>query len=448
MVRSKKWLIRSGILSLVAGSTLVVGVACAGATDVSGLEEDVAGLSAQVTALQNTVSQAVEALGGATGGDDAGTGGAVTPTGGNRTLEQIRAEGRLVCGVQSATPGFGTAARVGHDVDYCRAIAAAIFGTVNEGAGGNLEFDNASGTDRFPKLAAGTIDVLVRTTTWTSGRDSNLGAQFTATTFFDRFGMMVPPALAREIRTAEDLDGLRACARAGTSTLDGLQDLASQAGISFNPSSSEDDSAAVLQYQAGQCDILASDTSQLAGQRTTFTGELANSVILSGAQLTTRDGRQIQTAKEPLGPSVHTSAGAELFDLVQWVNFGLITAEEQGITQSNVRTRAAAGTTGNTPVAQRVLGIIDNGFTFNGKVVGGQQWLQNVIAAVGNFGEIYDANLGDGGLGLDRACTAQALWFQSEDTARGSAVWQDCDGDGTITLEENRGLIYAPRFSG
>jgi len=403
MVRNRKWLLRSGMLSLVAGAALVVGAACAADTTT-------------------------------------------TTDSGNRTLEQIAAEGRLVCGVQSATPGFGTADRVGHDVDYCRAIAAAIFGSaVDTGSNPNLVYVNASGSDRFELLAQGSgesgIDVLVRTTTWTSGRDSNLGAQFTATTFFDQFGLMVRADLAARINSAEDLNGLTACARPGTSTLDGLQDLAAQVGISFNAATPEGDATVVVLYQEEQCDILASDTSQLAGFRSEFTGELANSVILGGAQLTTLDGRTIQTAKEPLGPSVHANSGPDLFDLVQWVNFGLITAEEQGITQANVDTRASAGATGNTPVAQRVLGLSDNGFDSNivPHVANGREFIRDAIRAVGNYGEIYDRHLE---ALVPRACSPQQLWNVPR------SAWADCNGDGTATFEESRGLIYAPRFSG
>jgi len=472
MVRSKKWLIRSGALSLVAGSTLVVGVACAGATDVSGLESQVTELQGQVTALQNTVNTAVAALDGLGGDGQAGTpSGPATPlpanphapriappsspvvataaevapsdTANNR-LDLIIERGRLICGVQGSTPGFGTPEREGHDADYCRAIAAAIFGFVDSGEGGNLEFRTAGGRDRFTLLSEGNIDVLVRTTTWTSGRDSDLGAQFTQTTFFDNAGIMVSPALAARISSPADLNGATFCTLSGTSTLDAIQDFANESGISIDQITADTADALLQNYQTGACDAYASDQSQLAGFRSQLTGDLANSVILSDAQLA-----GLELAKEPLGPSVHASAGAELFDLVQWVNFGLIAAEEEGITQANVRTFAARSDL--TPNQSRILGVGDaeNGFTFNGKVVGGKAWLQNVIAAVGNFGEVYDANLGtNGGLGLTRACTAQALWLTSEDNTRGSAVWQDCDGDGTITQQENRGLIYAPRYSG
>jgi len=478
MVRSKKWLIRSGALSLVAGSTLVVGVACAGATDVSGLESQVTELQGQVTALQGTVDTAVAALGNLGGDGQTGAPSGPAPprpanphtprtappsaalvatpaatSGGDaeNRLDTIIERGRVICGVQAGTPGFGTAERVGHDADYCRAIAAAVFGVVTEGEGGTLEFISATGDNRFTLLSEGDIDVLVRTTTWTSGRDSNLGAQFTQTTFFDQAGLMVAPDVASRVVNANDLDGVTICSRSGTSTLDAISDLVDQTGITINTQTSDDDAVLVQQYSSGTCDAFASDESQLAGIRSALPGDLRNSVILSAAQWTLEDGTQLERAKEPLGPSVHADAGAEWFDLVQWTNYGLITAEELGITQSNVRS-LAANVDSLTPSGRRLLGVGgtqgDNGFTFNDKVTGGQQWFQNVIAAVGNFGEIYDANLGEDGLGLDRACTAQALWNTGEDTAFGSAVWQDCDGDGTISQQENRGLITAPRYSG
>jgi len=392
MVRNRKWLLRSGMLSLVAGAALVVGAACAAAT---------------------------------------------TET--TDRLDTIIERGELVCGVQSGTPGFGTLERVGHDVDYCRAVAAAIFGSaVDTGDNPNLVYVNATGSDRFELLAQGNIDVLIRTTTWTSGRDSNLGAQFTATTFFDQFGMMVPPDIASRVSTPADLDGLTVCSRPGTSTLDAIQDFAAQANINFEVESPEGDATVVSLYAAGSCDILGSDQSQLAGIRSELTGELRNSVILAGAQL-----GGIQLAKEPLGPSVHSSAGVDLFDLVQWVNFGLITAEEQGITRANVDSEAARGTA-LTPVAQRVLGVADNGFAFASKLANGQAFIRDAIRAVGNYGEVYERNLGSGSdIGLDRACTAQALWNPPNDSG-----FADCDGNGAITFEENRGLIYAPRFSG
>jgi len=396
IVRNRKWLLRSGMLSLVAGAALVVGAACA----------------------------------------------AAAPADDTSRLDTIVERGRLICGVQAGTPGFGTAERVGHDADYCRAIAAAVFGSVNEGAGGNLEFISATGDNRFELLAQGNIDVLVRTTTWTSGRDSSLGAAFTQTTFFDQAGLMVAPSVASRVENANDLDGVTICSRSGTSTLDAISDLVAQTGITINTQTSDDDAVLIQQYVEGVCDAFASDESQLAGIRSALPGDLRNSEILSAAQWTLEDGTQLERAKEPLGPSTHESGGFEWFDVVQWVNYGLITAEELGITQANVSSFAGANSGDLTPSGRRLLGLDDNGFAFAEHLANGQRFMQDVIRAVGNYGEVYERNLGSDGIGLVRACTAQALWNAPQSS------WADCDGDGNITQQENRGLIVAPRYSG
>ena len=421
MVRkiSKKWLMRSGIFSAIVGATLVVGVACGGG-EAEVTDEEFAALTARVTALQ-ALADMIPAdffdnpmLPGTGGGDLDRFG---------ETLDTIIERGNLICGVQSATPGFGTLERVGHDVDYCRAVTAAIFGEVTDD---NLEYVNATGDNRFQLLMDEDIDLLVHTTTWTSGRDTDLQAAFTATTFYDGAGIMISRALADTgIVSARQLGGRTICVLSGTSTLDALNDFAEINNITWTINSGPDQAPLLNQFQSGTCDGYSSDQSQLAGFRSGF--ENFEAVILPDL-----------LSKEPLGPSVK-DGDAEFKDLVQWINFYMITAEEEGITQANWRQQVALGRDGLTPTAGRILGVRDDVAELGGgKLENGLQFFRDVLEEVGNYGEVYARHLEP--IGLARNCSANQLWL--------TTVAADCNGDGETSVEENRGVIYAPRVSG
>ena len=322
-----------------------------------------------------------------------------TPTpGGDGRLELIRSRGNLICGVNDGLPGFGFVdeggENAGFDVDFCRAIAAAVFGDPEA-----VEFRPVSADNRPTALQGGEVDVLIRNTTWTVSRDTTWGL-FAPTTFYDGQGMMVRSADG--ITTLEDLEGATICVQTGTTTELNLADVFEARGIDADPLPFGDDTQTYQAYDDGQCDAVTSDRSQLLAQRTALAAP-DDHVILDEVM-----------SKEPLGPVVPLGDEA-WFNVVKWVVFATFEAEEQGITQANVADMAGSS---DNPVVQRLLGAANPEL---GQGLGLEpDWVVDVITAVGNYGEIYDRHLGPG------------TPFELE---RGpNALWTD------------GGLIYAPPY--
>jgi len=320
------------------------------------------------------------------------------PTTGGDRLELVLDRGNLICGVNDGLPGFGfvdeDGANAGFDVDFCRAIAAALFGDPEA-----VEFRPVSADNRPTALQGGEVDVLIRNTTWTVTRDTTWGL-FAPTTFYDGQGMMVRSADG--ITTLEDLDGATICVQTGTTTELNLADVFEARNIAFTPLPFGDDTQTYQAYDDEQCDGVTSDRSQLLAQRTALTTP-DDHVILDEVM-----------SKEPLGPVVPIGDAA-WFNVVKWVVFATFEAEEQGITQANVADMAANS---DNPVVQRLLGAANPEL---GEGLGlDPDWAVDVISAVGNYGEIYDRHLGPG------------TPFELE---RGpNALWTD------------GGLIYAPPY--
>ena len=306
----------------------------------------------------------------------ADTPGSTTPTGpgpGGR-LALVQSRGQLICGVNGGLPGFsfleeGTGEWSGFDADYCRALAAALFGDANA-----VEFRPVSADDRGPALQAGDVDVLIRNTTWTVTRDAQWGL-FAPTTFYDGQGMMVPADSGAA--ALEDLAGATICVQSGTTTELNLTDQFRAQGIDFSAQVFGTIDETYAAYEEGRCDAVTSDISQLVSRRTTFADPDAHTIM------------EVVMSKEPLGP-VAPFGDERWFNVVKWVVFGTIEAEELGITSENVTEMAE---TSENPVVRRLLGVEGE----LGALLGLENdWAVDVISSVGNYGEIYDRNLGPG----------------------------------------------------
>ncbi len=295
----------------------------------------------------------------------------VTPAKAGEVLQTVRNRGQLICGFHGSFPGFGSVDAagnaVGFDVDFCKAVAAAIFGDPNK-----VQYRPLSASARFTAVQTREVDMLSRNTTWTTSRDGAVGMDFAPITFYDGQGMMVRKS--DNITKLEDMGGASVCVQSGSTTELNLADAFRVLNLPFTPVVFDSQDAANAAYEEGRCDGLTTDKSQLS---TTKVG-LKNPddhVILS-----------VTMSKEPLAPAV-LQGDPQWHDIVTWVVYGVITAEEFGITQSNVDTFADS----KDPTIRRLLGLegdlgqglgLDNNF------------MVNVIKAVGNYGEIYNRHLG------------------------------------------------------
>lgn len=288
-----------------------------------------------------------------------------------KTLEEVQKRGYLQCGVSQRLPGFSFTDDAGDwsglDVDICRAVAAAIFKENNK-----VRFIPLSATDRFTALQSGEIDILSRNTTWNFTRDASLGLQFTNITFYDGQGFLVPTSA--KITSIRQLANATICTNSGTTSEVNLADYFRSHNISYKILTFQKDDEVVAAYNAGRCDAYSSDRAGLASQRLKLSNPDAH-IILNDV-----------ISKEPLGPVVRQD-DPQWVDLVRWVVFGLINAEEYGIRQSNVYDMKKSM---NVNI-MRLLGVNQN----LGKYLGlDAEFMIYAIAQVGNYGEIFSRNLG------------------------------------------------------
>ena len=302
------------------------------------------------------------------------------------TVQLVKDRGALKCGVKQTQPLFGfrepDGSVVGFDVDFCKAIAAAMEV--------DLELVDASdASTRFELLADGEIDVLIRTTTITASRDRELAVDFAQTTFYTGQGFAVHADAG--IGSTADMDGATICVQSGTTTEQNLADHFTDIGLSYTPLGGSDQETQDA-FIAGRCDVWTADQSNLASRIGVL--ENASDFEILGQLI----------SKEPLGPGVR-DYDSEWKDVVNWVVHGLITAEEMDVTQSNVA--ALAANPPNTAVA-RLLGMSYEGAAAStlGFDSVGAQFIQRAIAEVGNYGEIYENNVGSA---VPRACSLNAL---------------------------------------
>jgi general L-amino acid transport system substrate-binding protein len=287
------------------------------------------------------------------------------------TLEKIKARGQIVCGASLGVPGFSypddKGAWTGFDTDMCRALAAVIFDDPNK-----TSYVPLSSKDRMIALQTGTIDVLSRTTTWTSSRDNGQGIVFTAVNYYDGQGFLVRKSLG--IKTAKELNGATICVSQGTTTELNLADFARANGIKVNVLNFIDTNETAKAYEAGRCDGYTTDMSQLAANRLKF-AKPDEHVILPDI-----------ISKEPLGPWVRRG-DEQWFSIVRWTFFAMLNAEELGITQANVGEMLKSP----NPEIKRLLGTEGN----TGEQLGvSADWVVRIIRHVGNYGESFERHLG------------------------------------------------------
>jgi general L-amino acid transport system substrate-binding protein len=315
------------------------------------------------------------------------------------TLDDVKAKGFVQCGVSTGLVGFAAADANGNwdgfDVSVCRAVAAAVLGDPQA-----VKFTPTTGKTRFTALASGEVDMLARNTTWTFSRDVDLKFTFVGVNYYDGQGFMVPKDLG--VSSAKDLDGATVCIQTGTTTELNLADFFRSNNISYEPVPIETNAEAQAQYLAGACDVYTTDASGLAATRATF--EAPDDHVLLPEII----------SKEPLGPLVRHGDN-QWGDIVRWTLNALVTAEELGVTSANIAEAAAAA--GNNPEVNRLLGTEGSLGEMLGLDAG---WAKNAIMAGGNYGEIFERNIGENTpIGLSRGLNAQ---------------WT------------NGGLIYSPPF--
>ncbi|MDS4069132.1 MAG: amino acid ABC transporter substrate-binding protein [Candidatus Competibacter sp.] len=302
------------------------------------------------------------------------------------TLNAIKERGFIKCGVSDGLPGFSYADEKGNyngiDVDVCRAVAAAVFGDSTK-----VKFTPLTAKERFTALQSGEVDVLSRNTTWTSSRDSAQGMNFTGVTYYDGQGFLVNKKLG--VKSAKQLDGATVCVQAGTTTELNLSDYFRNHKMKFTPITYEKSDESAKSLESGRCDVLTSDQSQLYAQRIKL-AKPDEYVVLPEV-----------ISKEPLGPAVR-HGDDDWFDIVKWTLFVMVDAEELGINSKNVEEMKKS----TNPDVKRLLGVEGD----KGKDFGlANDWMAVVVKQVGNYGEIFDRNVGQGSpMKIERGLNA--LW--------------------------------------
>jgi general L-amino acid transport system substrate-binding protein len=308
---------------------------------------------------------------------------------GATTLDDVKARGVLNCGTNTALTGFAAPDADGNyqgfDVDICKAVAAAVLGDQSK-----VKYVPLTSETRFTALASGEVDLLVRNSTYTYSRDTDLKLDFVAVNYYDGQGFMIKKDLG--ISSAKELDGATICIQTGTTTELNLADFFKANNITYTPVAVVDDADAQRQFLAGSCDSFTTDASGLASTRASLPSP-GDFIILPEI-----------VSKEPLGPVVRHGDNA-WGDIVRWTYFALVSAEEKGITKANIDEVAASTA---DPEVKRLLGLEGD----MGKMMGlDNEWAKRAISANGNYGEIFETNIGASTpIGLARGLNA--LWTQ------------------------------------
>jgi general L-amino acid transport system substrate-binding protein len=305
------------------------------------------------------------------------------------TVEQVKKRGALVCGSNPGIAGFGLPDDKGQwkgfDIEFCRAVAATIFNDVTK-----VRFVPLSAKDRFTALQSGEIDVLSRNTTWTMSREVGQGFLFGPVTYYDGQGFMVRKKL--NVASALELTGASVCVQQGTTTELNLADFFRSHDMKYESVVFATAEEALKSYDTGRCDAFTTDMSQLYGERTKL-GNPEDHVVLPEV-----------ISKEPLGPVVR-QGDDQWFNLIKWTHYAMVTAEELGVNSKNVDDKVKDP----NPEIKRLLGAEGN---FGDGLGLTQDWAYRIIKLVGNYGEVFERNVGDGSkLKIKRGINA--LWSKN-----------------------------------
>jgi general L-amino acid transport system substrate-binding protein len=303
-----------------------------------------------------------------------------------QTLQEVKNRGALNCGVSEGLYGFSARDDKGNwsgfDVDLCRALAAAIFNDTSK-----VNYTPLAANRRFEALQLGSIDVLSRNTTWTMSREVELGLSFAATDYYDGQGFLVRRAMNKE--SALDLDGAKVCVQTGTTTEPNLVDYFRTNNMKYEMIGSATAEGAIKSYDSGLCNVLTSDISQLFAIRLLLSRP-DDHVILPDV-----------ISKEPLGPAVR-QGDMQWFNIVRWVQFAMINAEELGVTSKNINEAVKS----EKPDVKRLVGTEGN---YGERIGLTKDWAARVVTLVGNYGEVFERTIGvNSALGIPRGINQ--LW--------------------------------------
>jgi len=303
-----------------------------------------------------------------------------------QTLNTVKQRGVLNCGSNGTLAGFGLPDSQGRwaglDVDFCKALAAAIFNDA-----GKVKFVPLTAKDRFTALQSGEVDVLARNTTWTSSRDTSLGLNFTGINYYDGQGFMVRKAL--KVNSALELNDAAVCVQQGTTTELNLSDYFRANKMKLKTVTFASADEAIKAYDSGRCDAFTTDASGLYAERLRL-AKSDDHIVLPEI-----------ISKEPLGPSVR-HGDDQWFDIVKWTHYAMLTAEELGVTKATVDEAMKS----TNPDIRRLLGTEGN----YGEQLGlSKDWGYRIIKLVGNYGEVFEKNVGQGSP-LKIARGVNALW--------------------------------------
>jgi general L-amino acid transport system substrate-binding protein len=297
-----------------------------------------------------------------------------------QTLKKVMERGALICGVTQGLPGFSNPDDKGNwtgfDVDFCRAMAAAIFNDASK-----VKFSPLSAKDRFTALQSGEIDVLARVTSWTLSRDTALGFNFAAVTYFDGQGFLIRKTL--KVNSALELNGASICTQTGTTSELNISDFFRTHKIKYELVAFATADEVVKAYDTGRCDVFSTDLSQLYAERLKLTNP-NDHVILPEI-----------ISKEPLAPVVR-HGDDQWLDVARWTHFAMINAEELGVSSKNIGDSLKS----DRPDVMRLLGTEGN---FGEQLGLTKDWAERIVRLVGNYGEVFERNLGTGSrLGIAR----------------------------------------------